>query len=161
MRASPKGMPMPRPILEPVPKPDGAEVEDTLVVVGETALGAAVGIEVGEGEGVAVLESELEVEVYVEVATISIVVNAFKSPVNVVVFTLVLQSQPTWLLAQHQIRCILRTQVYDIPASIIVWVWLVTLRGKNVKSCGLCRYKSLDRQWIPKKNLYMSDVLLL
>jgi hypothetical protein len=92
-RASPKGMPMPRPILAPVLRPDAVEVEDALAVAEEAWLDAPVGIEVGKG--VAVLESELEVEVVhelelvvdVEVATIPIVVNAFKSPVNVVVFT--------------------------------------------------------------------------
>jgi hypothetical protein len=89
---------MPRPALAPVLRPDAVE-GDALAVAEDGAVDGAVSI--AAGEDVIVLADEVEVVVELElvvdvdVATIPIVVKAFKSPVKVVVFDPVLQSQPT------------------------------------------------------------------
>jgi hypothetical protein len=101
MMAIPRGMPIPRPSLATVLRPETVEIGDGLAVAEGGAVDAPVGIAVGED--VVVFEDEVEIEVAlvlelvvdVDEATIPIVVNAFKSPVKVVVFDPVLQSQPT------------------------------------------------------------------
>jgi hypothetical protein len=57
-----------------------------------------------ELELAAMVVVELVFEVDVKVTAWPIVVKAFNSLVNVIVFSPVLQSHVTWLLAQHQIE---------------------------------------------------------